>query len=242
MTTAALPAPVERKSGTAESMSAMEERSQVVSDFRFDRCNQAPRHAGPNVFRNFYLWSRMVRWAHKPNLVAVRDLTFGYTATYTQLLTDVLHLRNQLRELLDPSAVAKLDRDADVFVNLLGPGGYEFTVGFLALVALGAVVVPISPDLPPREAQYFATKSRASAVLTADGCLKLGTALEGIIVENGNRSFRSIPIRPHLMRKCLSPSELQVSSDAYMDLNRTAYVIFTSGSFISDTVLLPRKD
>lgn len=108
-----------------------------------DRIHFVPRHQGPNVFPNFFFFSRLVRLSYKTELLAVKDLTCGYNATYAQLLTDVLNFRNVLRSRLDPSVIAKLDRDEEVFINLLGPGGYEFTVAFLALIALGAVIVTI---------------------------------------------------------------------------------------------------
>jgi malonyl-CoA/methylmalonyl-CoA synthetase len=108
-----------------------------------DRIQFVRRHQGPNVFPNFYFFSRLVRLSYKTDLIAVTDLTFGYTASYAQFLTDVLNLRNVLRSSLSPEVVARLDRDEEVFVNLLGPAGYEFTVAFLALMALGAVTVPI---------------------------------------------------------------------------------------------------
>ena len=95
------------------------------------------------MFPNFYFFSRLVRLSYKRELVAVTDLTFGYTASYAQLLTDVLNLRNVLRSGFTAEVVARLDRDEEVFVNLLGPAGYEFTVAFLALIALGAVTVPM---------------------------------------------------------------------------------------------------
>lgn len=188
----------------------------------FDRCDVAPRHGGADVLPNFFLFSRLVRWAHKP-LLAVRDLTFGFTATYTQLLTDVLALRNHLQDCLDPSITARLEREDEVFMLLLGPGGYEFTVGFLALLALGAVIVPISPDLPVKEATYFATKSQAVAVVVADRCAKLGRELQRSMTDLGVTSFASIAIRRHIMRECLSPKSIIISSDKYMDLNRSGY-------------------
>lgn len=193
-----------------------------------DRCDFAPRHTGPNVFPNFFLFSRLVRWAHRP-LQACRDLKFGFTASYTQLLTDVLHLRNYLRKNLHPDIVGRIDGEDDVYILLLGPCGYEFTVGFLALVALGAVVVPISPDLPVKEATYFASKSQAAAVLMADHCLQLGHGLEEVM-PGDKPTFKAIKIRPHLMQKPLEPAEFQISSDRYIDLNKPGYVIFTSGT------------
>ncbi|KAK5687653.1 hypothetical protein LTS10_001793 [Elasticomyces elasticus] len=212
---------------------AMAQSTQTAIDgpvsLPFDRCDHISRHTGSNVFPNFFLFSRLVRWAHKP-LTAVRDLTFGFEASYAQLLTDVLYLRNRLRQLLHPSIVQRIDQEEEVFILLLGPAGYEFTVGFLALMALGAVIVPISPDLPVKEATYFATKSHAAAVITADRCIDLGTGLQEEIRRFGSPTFCTLPIRPNLMQPCLDPSGFIVSSDRYMDLNKSGYVIFTSGT------------
>lgn len=195
----------------------------------FDRCDHVPKHIGPNVFPNFFLFSRLVRLAHKP-LLACRDVTFGFTATYAQLLTDVLHLRNVLRRDLDPEVIARIDNEDEIFILLLGPGGMEFMVGFLALIALGVVPVPISPDLPVKEATYFATKAQAVAVLTADRCIKLSEGLEAAMPGLGISNFQSFRLRPNLMQPCMKPEELQISSDRYMDLNKSGYVIFTSGT------------
>jgi malonyl-CoA/methylmalonyl-CoA synthetase len=201
----------------------------MVQTKPFDRSDFVPSHTGPNVFPNFFLFSRLVRLAHKP-LLACRDLTFGFTATYAQLLTDALHLRNILRQELDPHIVSRIDNEDEVYILLLGPCGYEFTVGFLGLIALGVVPVPISPDLPVKEARYFATKAQAVAVLTADRCIKLGEGLQDTIANQDDSTFRSIRLRPYLMQPCMNPEDFQVSSDRYMDLNKSGYVIFTSGT------------
>ena len=201
----------------------------MIRPTTFDRCDFTPKHTGPNVFPNFFLFSRLVRLAHKP-LLACKDVTFGFTATYTQLLTDVLHLRNVLREILDAIIIRRIDDEEEVFILLLGPAGYEFTVAFLGLIALGVVPVPISPDLPVKEATYFACKSEAVAVLTADRCIELGEGLVETISGSSNSNFKSIRIWPHIMQQCMKPEELQISSDRYMDLNKSGYVIFTSGT------------
>src|ERR1700742_974380 len=80
-------------------------------NFPEDRTQWVPKHQGPNVFPNYFLFSRLLRWSYRRNLVAVKDLTYGYTASYAQLLTDVLHLRNVLRQTLPPPVVRKIDRD-----------------------------------------------------------------------------------------------------------------------------------
>ena len=109
-----------------------------------DRMHFIPRHVGPTVLPNFLLFSRMVRWAVlKPHLIAVKDLTFGHTASYAQILTDILAMRNVLRKTLSRDLIEKIDKDEEVFINLLATPGYEFTIGFLGIVALGAAVSPL---------------------------------------------------------------------------------------------------
>ena len=108
-----------------------------------DRVQHVPKHSGPNVFPNCILLSRLVRRAFQEHLIAIKDLTDGYTVTYAQLLSDVLHLRNVLRARLNRTLLERIDRDEEVLIALLGPAGYEYTVGFFALYALGAVIVPI---------------------------------------------------------------------------------------------------
>ena len=195
-----------------------------------DRHHYTPRHVGPNIFPNFFFFSRLVRLAHKTHLIAVRDVTFNYTATYQQLLTDVLHFRNVLYSTFSEDVRRKLDNDEEVYVNLLGPGGYEFTVAFFALMALGAAIVPISVDIPVKEATYFATKSKSVGLVTAAKCLKLGLELQDVQTASSGIGFPCIQVTPHLMRPMLKTTEFLVSSDKYWDLNKPGSVIFTSGT------------
>jgi acyl-CoA synthetase (AMP-forming)/AMP-acid ligase II len=44
---------------------------------------------------------------------------------------------------LDYSILEQLGQGEEVFITILGEGGYEFTVAFFAIVAVGAVVVPL---------------------------------------------------------------------------------------------------
>ena len=135
------------KTSIMKSQIAHKAATKKASELTGDRTQHVPRHIGPQVFPNFLIFSRLVRLAYKEHLTAVKDLTFGYTASYAQLLTDVLHLRNVLYQTLDSNVVEQIDNKEEVFVHLLGPGGYEFTVGFLALMALGVVVVPLCMQL-----------------------------------------------------------------------------------------------
>jgi acyl-CoA synthetase (AMP-forming)/AMP-acid ligase II len=92
---------------------------------------------------NCALFGRLVRAAHKSTKIAVRDVRAGISATHAQLLTDALGVRNFLLQSLRDSTIQRLERQEEVYINVLGPGGYEYTVAFLAIVALGAIVVPL---------------------------------------------------------------------------------------------------
>jgi malonyl-CoA/methylmalonyl-CoA synthetase len=215
---------------SSESQASTIQDEEVERTMLEDRIHYVPRHIGPNVFPNFFLFNRLVRLAHKEHLIAIKDLTYGITADYAQLLTDVLHFRNTLRHTLHSSAIARIDRGDEVYITLVGPAGYEFVVGFFALMALGAAIVPISPDLPVKEASYFVNKSQAVGIVSANKSLRLANDLETQLRGESNKTFKCVEIRPHILHQRLRPDELQVSSDAYLDLNTTGLVIFTSGT------------
>jgi malonyl-CoA/methylmalonyl-CoA synthetase len=110
----------------------------------------SPRDIGLNVLPNFNVFGRLLSHASVYTDVVVNDVTNGYGATHIQLLTDLLHVRNIVYRSLNEQARQKLMRGEEVFINLICPAGYEFAVGFLAILALGAVVVPLGefPNLP----------------------------------------------------------------------------------------------
>lgn len=122
--------------------SIMELPSSVIVDAE-DRTNFIPKHQGPAVLPNFALFSRLLRFAHKGPRTVIKDVIVGFSATHIQLLTDVLNVRNVLQESLEEPVLRQLENGEEVFINVLSPGGYEYTVAFLAVVALGAVVVPL---------------------------------------------------------------------------------------------------
>jgi acyl-CoA synthetase (AMP-forming)/AMP-acid ligase II len=73
----------------------------------------------------------------------VRDLVAGVEKTYQHLISDVLAFRNVLERSLSHEARSDLIADKEVYIGLLAPGGYEYTVGFIAILAIGAAVVPM---------------------------------------------------------------------------------------------------
>lgn len=102
-----------------------------------------PKHVGDNVFPNYPVFTRLLFYAQNSSSVAINDVTNNLQGTYAELLSDVLHLRNSIRDMLSPEIRERLILGHPVAINLLTPGGYEFAVGLLAILALGAVVVPI---------------------------------------------------------------------------------------------------
>ncbi|KAK2792280.1 hypothetical protein FQN52_003757 [Onygenales sp. PD_12] len=205
-----------------------------------DRRRFVPRHVGPNILPSSTLFTRMTRFAHRPDHIAIKDLRFGVTADYAQVLTDVLHIRNQLRKTLPVDILARLDGDEEVFINLLGPGGYEYTVGFLAIFALGAVVVPLcklcsyvlmyreaslsyrtndmqAPDLPVKEAATLIQICRADAMLVSDISVPLATELVSLISATSKPGYTLTKIREHILNPKMEPSKILVSSDHVLE-------------------------
>ncbi|KAK4555010.1 hypothetical protein LTR86_007776 [Recurvomyces mirabilis] len=207
----------------------------AISDPRsnHDRTNTIPSHTGRNIFPNHGLFSRLLRfaYAHPPRL-CIRDVTTGKEATHHQLLSDVLHLRARLQSQLDSSVLSTLERqDEAIYIAVLAPGGYEYTVAMLAVLGLGAAVVPLSVALPVSEAKYFITTSHSVAVLTATSTLRLGLALEKEIKDSYPIStFTCIPIAPSTSTPLLPRPELKISSNPPLSDAAPGVVIFTSGT------------
>lgn len=125
-----------------------------------DRTLTVPRHDGDNVLPNLPIFDRLLRFAHRqPLRAAIRDLNAGVEKTYLQLITDALALRRALMESLSPTIQRQLDEDQEVFIALIAPGGYEYAVAFIAILALGAAVVPIS-EFPSQIHTLYTNKSQ----------------------------------------------------------------------------------
>ncbi|KAK3719471.1 hypothetical protein LTR37_004329 [Vermiconidia calcicola] len=197
-----------------------------------DRTFHVPRHTGPTIFPAHPLFNRLVRFAHAvPPRLCVRDNNTGLEATHVQVLTDVLAFRQRIWASLSSEVQKQLDQREEVYIAILAGGGYEYTVAMLAALAVGAAVVPMTVALPPEEALYFATKSRAAAVLCSSAAIELGTALEKLVKDQDlGSTFTCIPVTPSLHNPPLHPSTIKVSSDQYLSDNAPGVVIFTSGT------------
>lgn len=105
---------------------------------------------------NLPFFHRLLRYAQrKPSPIVVRDLVADVEKTYHHLVSDVLAFRKVLERSISHEARRDLNADKEVYIGLLAPGGYEYTVGFIAILAIGAAVVPMG------EFQYSGRKSLA---------------------------------------------------------------------------------
>ena len=105
----------------------------------------ALEHEGPHTLPNFPLFSRLLSFAHRdPGQIAIRDVHLGFERSYLELLTDVLSLRRILLSLVPTAVLARLNADKETYVGVLAAGGYEYTVAVIAIIAIGAAVVPMS--------------------------------------------------------------------------------------------------
>lgn len=139
-------------------------------------------------------------------------------------------MRNILLQTLDPETVRKLENDEEVFINLLATPGYEFTIGFLSLMAVGAGVSPLSPDWPVKEAANLVKRGGSVSVLVTERCAQKGRDLARLVSLDFESKYQCVDIKPHVMQPCLAPEGIHISSDLYLDINGSGLIIFTSGT------------
>lgn len=150
--------------------------------------------------------------------------------TYLDLLSDVLAFRENIVRTLAPEAIEAISKGEEKYIAVLAPGGYEYAVAVLAVLALGAAVVPMTTALPLQEAVYFVNKCEAVAILAGSSALELGYGLEGITRGSRDANFRCIPIKPSLNKRKLTTADIYISTNGTPDENAPGVVIFTSGT------------
>lgn len=197
----------------------------------FDRTDFVPSHAADHILPADPLFTRLLTLAHRPNpRPAIRDVNAGIERTAAQLLSDALNLRRVLKGNLTAPTLSDLQQGREVYISILAPGGYEFAVGVLAILALGAAASPFSSAQPVKEAVYYVNKARSAAVLTATPALDLGEALAKEIRATSNPEFVSIPINAIEREPPVLLDTIKISSNRWHDPNGPGVVIFTSGT------------
>lgn len=206
---------------------------------KFDRTDFTPAHRGPRVLPKTSYFSTLLLHAHVPGRLAIRDVNRnGLEKTYEELLSDALHLRNAISARLPRDLVERIESDTEeICIGVLAAGGYEFVVAVLAVIALGAVVVPMSVALPVKEAAYFVQKSKQVAVITSESATELGQRVVRSINgtwsgPHGNKTrLVSIPILPNISNEQPYPAaSISISSGKYLSQDATGVVIFSKSN------------
>lgn len=118
-------------------------REKPLDPETFDRCDFLPHDEGVNVLPHDLLFHSLFDLAIRQNTIIIKDKNTGQNASHQQFLGDILALRSKLREELDPSTLQALRDEREVSL-LICAEGYEFSVAFFAIQALGGVAVPCS--------------------------------------------------------------------------------------------------
>ncbi|CAF3562344.1 unnamed protein product [Fusarium graminearum] len=195
-----------------------------ASTANLDRTQIVPLHDGPHVLPNNPLFTRLLRHAHR-NYLAIRDRELGVSKTYGELLDAVLGLRDVVRAALPSEVIEQLNNGNEVYVGVLAAGGYEFTVAVLAVLALGAAVVPMFPTAPVDEIVYYATKSQQVAILSSSATTQLAQESAQCC---GIAQLNILPNLPRTPR--FEPPDISLSSNPPQDPSAPGVVIFTSGT------------
>jgi malonyl-CoA/methylmalonyl-CoA synthetase len=197
----------------------------------FDRTDFVPSHSADHILPADPLFTRLLTLAHRPNpKPAIRDVNVGIERTAAQLLSDVLVLRRTLKRSLTKQTVQDLQDGREVYISLLAPGGYEFAVAVLAILALGAAASPFSSAQPVKEACYYVNKAKSVALLVATPASELGQATAKEIQRTTNLDFVCLPINSIQKEQPIPLDSVKISTNKWLDLNAPGVVIFTSGT------------
>lgn len=119
------------------------QREKPLDPESFDRCDFLPHQEGPHVLPHDLLFHSLFELALRQNTTVIKDKNTGQNATHQQFLGDILALRILLRAQLHPSTLSALREEREVSL-LICAEGYEFSVAFFAVQALGGIAVPCS--------------------------------------------------------------------------------------------------
>ncbi|OBT82483.1 hypothetical protein VE02_08156 [Pseudogymnoascus sp. 03VT05] len=168
----------------------------------------------------------------------------GIDASYNDLVSDVMHLRQVLREQLPNTSFNEqgfLQNNA-VSIAFLAFSGYYFIVSFLAIVALGGVYVPLATGLTPEEALYYLNKTKATYILVEASTFDKAITVRDYFQNEAGQELNLIPItRAKLESNPCFPG-LEINEELNLSPTIGCLVLFTSGTTgLPKGVLLPRQ-
>ncbi|KAB8234044.1 class I adenylate-forming enzyme family protein [Aspergillus alliaceus] len=180
-------------------------------------------HSAHKAFPNDPIFTRLRRFSvERPGEVFHDE--YGVNASYNNLISDITHLRQVLREKL-PN----------------GLSGYSFIISFLAIAALGGICVPLATTgLLPDEALYYLNKCNAACVLAETSPFDKAAEIRDYARVQADQQLKIISVtRAYRGSDTYS---MQIDDELTFSPTTGCLVLFTSGTTGQPKgALLPRR-
>ncbi|KAK2758035.1 hypothetical protein FQN54_004441 [Arachnomyces sp. PD_36] len=184
------------------------------------RCNRC--------FPNDPYFKQLLLAAESYGGVVVGD---GVKADYARLLHDVSSFQSTIRgrlpeNILDSNGMVKCQ---GVYICILAPVSYEFIVAMLAVLAVGAAVVPLSTGLMAEEVLYLYKMCDAACMLVGPEQKDVASEIRNYALQVTSSRIQQIPIE--VTSDGPTPnSQYSLMEDFSFPSNWPGLVLFTSGT------------
>ncbi|KAL2065531.1 hypothetical protein VTL71DRAFT_3201 [Oculimacula yallundae] len=190
------------------------------------------------------IFTRLLQLAHDIPGIRIHD-EYGIEAGYKNLLWDILHTRDLLRQTLpngwfDERAILKPEM---TFIGTITYSGYYAFISFFAILSLGGICVPLSTIVPDESCRALDMLSctNAAYILTEPNTSEVVSSILSQIEQT--IPLHIIPMtRASTLTKSYYTLPLQVESTLTFSHGDTCLVIGTSGTTSrSKAAAIPRR-
>ncbi|PHH68333.1 hypothetical protein CDD82_633 [Ophiocordyceps australis] len=157
----------------------------------------------------------------------------GIHATYARLLRDVTSLRRQLYQWLPESMFDGRGRVTKErpYILIQAPANYEFVVASLAVLAIGAALVPIAPAILPEEAAHFAQQCSSALLLASSTCWDCAVRVRDHLASHQDEALvTQVHSIASGLSECNDAQEYEIDKLLTIDASSPSLILFTSGT------------